>query len=47
MISAAIIGTPPRKRVARHDGWYGQIKQLGVFSSLQSLIRISHNHNNA
>ena len=32
MISAAIIGIPPRKRIVRHDGGgdgYGQIKHLG------------------
>ena len=27
-------------------GDYGQIKKLRVFSSIQSIIRISHNHTN-
>ena len=51
MISAAIIGIPPRKRIVRHDGGGEgaatvKVSTWGLFSSIQSIIRISHNHTN-
>ena len=43
MISAAIIGIPPRKRVVIHDrgGGYGQIKKLGGGGGYFSQSKVS------
>ena len=47
MTSAAIIGIPPRKRVmGGGEGVRSNKEAGGGFSSIQSIIRISHNHAN-